>query len=517
MPVLDDEARRARRILTPSWMAKESSLEFIGRQWTPYPWLLYVERQVLAMLNRPGREVMIVSVPPQEGKSTYSCLFLPAWYIGLNPSNLVILVAYNDEYAATWGTNCRNFIERFGPEYFGVGLSKSQQSQSNWRTANGFGGMLSAGIGGGITGNPGHLIIIDDVIKNMEEALSAGTKRKHLGEWDGSISARFQENTKVLITATQWAEDDLSGEIEARALVEGYDGIPVTRIRIKAIAEPDDEERLTLSPEELANWTDFLGRKEGESLKGQHSAGFFREKKASIGNYTWASLYQASPTSLEGSMFPRDAWRWFDPATKPRMVAKYRLWDLSATEGGGDYTVGALVGKDAEGNYYVLDVQRFRHSGDQVMAKVKAAAVSDGWGCPIRIEQERAGAGKSVISFYEAELRGRDIKGVKAEGEKISRFVPYSSLQQANQVFLPRDADGVSPDWVPTFIEEHKQQMADGRGPRYDDQIDTVAYAILEMLDSGEIEIGDPSNFVIADQDAVDEIMERLGYEPALS
>lgn len=514
---LDEDARRARRILTPSWMAMECSLEFTGVQWVPHPWVLYIERQILAMLQRPGREVMIISVPPQEGKSTYSCLYLPAWYLGLNPDNLVIEVMYNDEYAATWGVKVRNFIEQYGPEYFGVGLSKSMQSQTNWRTSKGFGGMLAAGIGGGITGNPGHLIIIDDVIKNMEEALSLATKKKHLGEWDGSISARFQENTKVLITATQWAEDDLSGEVEARALVPDYSGIPVTRIRIKAIAEPDDEERLTLSPEELAEWTDFLGRREGESLKGQHSPEFFREKKQSISPYTWAALYQASPTSLEGSMFPREAWRWYDPAKRPRMVSKYRVWDLSASEGAGDWTVGALVGKDMDGNYYVLDIKRFRKSGDQVMLEVKAAATADGWGCPIRIEQERAGAGKSVISFYEAELRGRDIKGVKAEGEKVSRFVPYSALQQANKFHLPRDAQGHSPDWVKLFIEEHKQQQADGRGPKYDDQIDTVAYAVLEMLDSGGVEIGDPASEGFMTDDEIEGFADSLGYDAVMS
>jgi predicted phage terminase large subunit-like protein len=510
----EEERARAHlaRIATPSRIAMETSMQFMGRQWNPYPWLLEVERQVIAMLQRPGREVMIISVPPQEGKTTYCGMFLPCWYLGMNPDNLVIFVAYNDEYASSWGVKCRTFMEQYGQELFGVGMDKSQQAQSNWRTNRGFGGMLSAGIGGGITGNPGHFIIIDDVIKNMEEALSVATKRKHLGEWDGSISARFQEDTKVLITATRWSEDDLSGEIWERTLAEDYDGIPVNMIKIKAIAEPDDNERLELTPEQLADWRDLLGRREGESLQGQHSPGFFAEKKKSIGGYTWSTLYQASPTSLEGSMFPREQWRWFDPEDRPRMSVKMRVWDLAASKGEGDWSCGALVGKDFDGNYYILDVQRFQESADEVLRKVVAQAHIDGWGVPIRIEEERAGAGKSVAEFYKIELRGRDIDSVRAEGEKRSRFVPYSARQQQNLVRLPRFADGSSPEWVPKFIEEHRQQMADGRGPKHDDQIDTCAYAVLEMMDRGVVEILDQSSYGVASEEAIADRLADMGY-----
>lgn len=513
---VSDEARAQellKKIATPSRMAMAISKDFAGLQWHPHPWVLYVEREVLEMLKRPGNEVLVVSVPPQEGKSTFSCMYFPSWFIGMNPDKLVILVGYNDEYISTWSVKCRNLIERFGPELFNVGLSKSQQGQSNWRTTKGFGGMLAAGILSGITGNPGHLIIIDDVIKTMEEANSPTTKRKHLGEWDGSISSRFQEDTKVLITATVWAEDDLGREIYTRSIAEQYEGLPVRWINIKAQAEPSDEERLVLTPEELAEWTDFLGRHEGEFLAGQHSETFFKRRKGSVGNYTWSTLYQGSPTSLEGSMFPREKWGWFDPANRPRLVVQRRVWDLAASEGEGDFTVGAHVGKDRDGNYYVLDVQRFQRSAEQVMASVKAQSDVDGWAVPVRIEEERAGAGKSLIAFYKAALRGRDVDHVKAEGEKVSRFMPYSVEQQNSKVFLPRNADGTSPAWVPKFIEEHRQQLYDGRGPKHDDQIDTCAYAILEMHDRQEVELVDPANMPIPDIDRIEQLAERLGMQ----
>jgi predicted phage terminase large subunit-like protein len=509
------EARAAEhlnRILTPTRMALYAGKEFMGRPYTIHPWIAHIERQIMEMLARPGREVLIISVPPQSGKTTFCGLFLPAWYLGLNPDNLVILVAYSDEYAQTWGMKTRSFMEAYGPALFDVHVSKNQASQNNWRTQRGFGGMLSAGINGGITGNPGHLIIIDDVVKNMQEALSAATKKMHIGEWDGSIQARFQEDTKVLITATRWAEDDLSGEILARASAVDYDGIPVTEIKIKAIAEPDEHDFLAMSDDQIDRWRDFLGRRMGEHLTGQHSAEFFAQKQRSISPYTWATLYQATPTVQKGSMFPRAAWGWYDPENRPRMTVQVRVWDLAATEGAGDYTVGALVGKDAEGLWYILDIRRVQHSGDRVMALVKDVAVADGWSVPIRLERERAGAGKSLIQLYTSELIGRDVEGVNAEGTKVSRFQPYSNFQQASKVLLPRFDDGTHPTWVAPFIDEHKQQMPDGRGPRHDDQIDAVAYAVLEMLDAGPVQLADPNDFGGIELESVEELAGRLGY-----
>jgi predicted phage terminase large subunit-like protein len=513
----DREARRhLARIATPSRLAMHYSKEFTGIQWVPHPWVLYVEREVLAMLQRPGREVLIVSVPPQEGKTSYFGLWLLSWYLGFNPDHLAMFIAYNTEYASTWSVKIRSFIEQYGMEAFGIGLDKSQQAQANWRTTRGFGGLLAAGIDSGITGNPGHLILVDDVIKNMGEALSPTVKGSHLREWDGSISARFQENTKVVISATRWAEDDLSGEIKARAREAEYAGIPVREIKIKAVAEPEPHELEGMTAVDLEQWRDFLGRSYGETLEGQHSRGFFIEKKGSVSPYTWACLYQGEPTNVEGTMFPPNRWQYMDPALRPRLIVKRRVWDLAASEGEGDWSVGALVGKDIDGNWYVVDIKRFRHAAAKTMEVVKGTAVSDGYGTAIRIEQEKAGAGKSVVDLYKKELQGYDVDGIKIEGQKVTRFVPYSQVEQDGKVFLPRYADGSTPDWVLPFIEEHRQQQANGTGPRNDDQIDAVAHAVIDMMGVGPVEISDPNRPIHA-AEAVEAILVGHGLEVAAS
>jgi predicted phage terminase large subunit-like protein len=504
------------KIKLPSALAQHLAPKVMGRPYRLYPWVAFMERQIIEMLARPGREVLIISVPPQSGKTTYCGMWVPTWYIGMNPDNQVIFVTYSGEYGGGWGRRVRDIIDIYGRDLFDVGLNKSQQAVNDWKTDRGFGGMLSAGIDGGITGNPGHLIIIDDVIKNMQEAGSPTTKRHHMEEWDGSISARFQEETKVLITATRWAEDDLSGEIYKRSIEEDYDGLPVRMIKIKAIATPEDDVLGSMSDEEKEEWRDELGRKMGQHLRGQHSADFFREKKASISPYVWSALYQADPAAREGALFPPENWGWYDPDEPLDWVSKMRMWDVAATEGAGDYTVGSLGAKLYDGRIAVLDVNRFRKASSGVMDEVKRTAEVDTAGVAIRMEQERAGAGKSTIGHYKDALVGYDFAGVRAEGEKISRFIPYSDLQQRGHILLPKRKDGTSPDWVAPFIEEHRLQMPpiDGkaRGPKNDDQIDTMAYVILELHGVQPVEIFDPAAVNPDGLTQIQELAESLGY-----
>lgn len=418
--------------------------------------------------------------------TTYCGMFLPAWYIGLNPSHQVLFISYNDEYATGWGLRTQNVLKHFGQDLFGTSLSRQQSGAGNWKTQGDIGGMLSTGILGGITGNPGHLIIIDDVIKTMEEAGSAAVKRKHLDEWDNSIQTRFQENTKVIIVATRWAVDDLSGSIYARSLEPDYAGPPVHYVNIQAMAEPEDEQVEKMSKRARKRWTDPLGRHEGEYLKGQHSPEFFKEKQNTPGmDHTWNCLYQGTPTRRTGSMFPRAKWRRYDPSegVMPDFVSRVRVWDVASTENGGDWTVGALWAKTADQDFYLLDLQRFRHNPSGVKERIKEQAKSDTYRVPIRMEEERDGAGKSVISFYTDELIGYDFDGIREPGTKTQRATPYSQFQNGGKCFLPK---GEGFEWVEAFMDEHGQMMGDGRLPPHDDQIDVSAYAIIYLMGSGE-------------------------------
>lgn len=466
--------------------------------------------------------------------STYCSMFLPAWYLGRNPGNQVINISYNETQAKKWGLRTLRLMKKYGEQLFGVRIDPASDSAADWKMDNGFGGMMSAGIRGGITGNPGDLILLDDTLKGREEANSPTTKKKNLEEWHDSVSTRFQENTKVLVVATRWAEDDLSGEIIAESQTPGYSGFPVTVLNIKAIAEPDPDERKRLDSldreagletddpdSHRSRYRDCLGRREGQTLPGQHSRNFFLLTRDSRPAARWNALYQGTPSAGEDGMFPEKDWRFWcyqdydgrpiETAVLPELVRKVRVWDLAASEGDGDWTVGTLMGRSADNRFFILDRQRFRHAPGEVMRLVKETAQLDGYQVSIRIERERSGAGITVVDDYKRELLGYDIDGMKAEGDKTQRAGPYSRLQNEHRVYLPADVD-----WVDGWTGNHAQMDGKGGLPRYDDEIDTASYAVMFLLDGGGSSVWDSSALSNMDGLTDDQKMERYAVLQAL-
>lgn len=359
-----------------------------------------------------------------------------------------------------------------------------------------------------------NCIIIDDLIKNAQEAASAATKRTHLAEWDGTINRRVQPGGTVIIIATRWAEDDLSGALIERMKEPGYSGPQWEVIEFPAFAEPQDG--VELSDDELLEWHDIIGRKNGEVLDCRFSRipnrapeDFFTLARAGMDGFAWSCLYQQKPSAREGGMFPVENWQFYDIAELPEIDKQVRVWDLAATEGGGDWTVGTLMGRSGD-KFYVLDVQRFRKSAGGVQDEVKRVAAMDGFSIKIKFEEEKGGSGKSVTEAYKRLLVGHIVEPSKAEGDKESRSTPYSSEQNKKRVFLPRIGT-VAWD-VKAFIEEHRKMMGDGRRPKHDDQIDTAAYCILDLLGSGVVEMWIPSagsNWLTAEQQ-MNVLMERI-------
>lgn len=334
-----------------------------------------------------------------------------------------------------------------------------------------------------------HNCIIGDVIKNMEEAGSKATKDHHWEEWEGSIETRAQPGSTYLLAATRFADDDLSGRFEAQAREPDNEVIEWESYIFPAIAEPRFDEDGD-DPE----WRDIIGRRRGEPLQTRFSkpgdeleenweSSYFYKLRQRKSPFAWSAIYQQEPTSPTGGMFPTEAWAWYDPDNIPPLMGVRRSWDLAASEGEGDWTVGTKIGKTFDGDFLVLDVLRERRSGGAVKAWVEAVAAVDGVACPLIIERERSGAGKTVLEFYALALPMFQVRPGVPDGSKEDRARPASLLQQSMRLKLPRRADGTSPEWVAGYIDELRKMMGDGRKGRHDDQIDTTAYAVNDMLD----------------------------------
>lgn len=468
------------------------------------PWILYLnERAVDAVSDWENQRFLKSNAPPQVGKSMYDEVFLAFWILGFWPETREILVGYSDGIAQRSGGMVRDLVKVYGMALFGIELDPDYTSKGDWKLQGHMGGMLSVGIGSMITGRSGDVIIVGDVIKNMEEAASKTEKDKIWTEFKGSIRPRLQPGGTMFLMATRFADDDPSGRLDAKMFEQGeaYDADPWETIVFPAIAEPAWDDATGDDPE----WRDIIGRRKGEPLQTRFSKpadadpenwpqSYFYRMRRALDAYEFSALYQQQPTSLEGSMFDPENWGWYDPdEEQPSFLSQYRVWDLAATQDGGDYSCGIKVAKVSTANeFHIVDVQRFRKAAAEAMAHVQLIAQTDGMVTNIQIERERNGAGKALFEFYKMGLPLYNVEPAEPDGKKHERARPASILQQDGKVKLPRYKDGTTPPWVPGFIDETKKMMPDGRHGVHDDQTDTFAYAILAMVDQSAVIMIEP-------------------------
>lgn len=168
----------------------------------------------------------------------------------------------------------------------------------------------------------------------------------------------------------------------------------------------------------------------------------------------------------EGEMFDR---AWFQIAEDyPRKARVVRYWDMASVEGGGDYTVGALVSLTEDGQWFVEDIVRGQWSPLQVERVIEQTAMRDGTNVPIRIEQEPGSSGKNTIDHYRRSvLVGYDFSGDRPTGSKSERARPIATAAEAGNVFL------VKGRWNHDFLDE----IAMFPNVPHDDQVDAVSGA----------------------------------------
>lgn len=460
----------ARQIALPSRLAQVVSKEVTGYQWAPAPHLLKWEELIVDAVLDPEQRFVRLNAPPRMGKSQYVSLFLPAWLLGMFPDRSIILVTYSDDFAVEWGRGVRDILKAYGRKLFNRTISKDTQSAAFWHMERSFGGMTAVGVGGSLTGRGGGVIIVDDLIKNIQEANSVAVKKTHLEWYDSTLRTRLEPGGTIIMMSTRWAEDDLTGaleEREARGSTERWD-----KLVFPALAECPKGE----NPE---TWRDILGRKEGDPLWPERwPLQSMLNLKGSLDPIIWDALYQQNPVPRQGGMFPRENWRFFpceqidDQSQKCR--TKVRVWDLAASQDSGDWTVGVLMGINPQNHFCVLDVQRFRKDPAGSERAIIETAERDGLGVGIVIEQERSGAGSIVIDNYKRVLPRWNVTGRRPVGTKEQRANVYASKVGAGLVWLPSGAP-----WVEDYIVEHQKFPRS----RWDDQVDTSVYAFDELAD----------------------------------
>jgi len=156
---------------------------------------------------------LMVFMPPRHGKSQLTSIQFPAWFIGNYPDKEIICASYAQELAAHFGREVRNLVS--DPEFketFGVSLAPDSTAKHRWNTSEG-GSYVAAGVGGAITGRGAHLLVIDDPVKNREDADSEVYRDKVWDWYRSTVFTRLMPNGAVVLVMTRWHDDDLAGRL----------------------------------------------------------------------------------------------------------------------------------------------------------------------------------------------------------------------------------------------------------------------------------------------------------------
>lgn len=430
--------------------------EFVSRVYPRFVWYPHATRLATVLERVAAGEVkrLLVFMPPRHGKTLLTSHLFPAYYLLRYPQQWVGMASYGAALAHT--------LSRAAQGYFregGGAVRRDATSAAHWETVQG-GGCWAAGVGGPMTGKGGHLLLLDDPLKNSTEAASA-TLRHTQQEWYAStFYTRAEPDAALIVIQTRWHEDDLAGWL----LAEETQGDHPERwhvMRFPAIYEGQGDalpDSCTVEPE----W-----RAVGEPLCPERfSAERLAHIRQKIGRYYWAALYQQQPRPQTGNFFQR-AWFPIVPVVPAVVEKRIRYWDTAATANGGDYTVGVLVAEAHDGLWYVEDVVRGQWSPGQRDRVIRQTAMTDGSSVPIMIEQEGGSSGVAAAAAFVTLLKGFRVRMERSIVNKEQRAGPFAAQAEGKNVRLVQGA------WNKAFIEE---LVAFPTGA-HDDQVDAVCGA----------------------------------------
>lgn len=287
-PVVDEEKKtEAKRELAKRELARRHLLDFTKYRFPGYKtnWHHKVLADALERVENGNLKRLIVNMPPRHGKSELVSVNFPAWCMGRNKDRSVMAASYGAGLAQDFGRKVRNIMDE--PEYktlFTTRLAEDSQSKGSWAT-NGRAEYNAVGVGGSLTGKGASILIIDDPVKNREEADSEVVSESTWDWYRSTARTRLTPDGAVVIVMTRWKDDDLVGRILEEAKLNSGEEWEI--INLPAIAEKDDEYR-----------------KDGEALWGDHfTLENLKAVQSDIGNYEFASQYQQNPVNRETQVF----------------------------------------------------------------------------------------------------------------------------------------------------------------------------------------------------------------------
>lgn len=383
-------------------------------------------------------EVMVLNLPPRHGKSRTAGLFVE-WVLGKDQTQKIMTGSYNETLSTMFSKNVRNDIQEvkadqnkliFSDIFPGVRIKQGDGAMNLWSLEGGYNNYLATSPTGTATGFGASLLIIDDLIKNAEEASNELIKEKHWDWFTNTMLSRLEEGGKIIIIMTRWASDDLAG----RAL-EYYEaeGIRIRHISMKALLNPETHEMLC--PEIL-------------------SYSSYQKKIKAMGVDIASANYQQEPIDLKGRLYT--SFKTYG-GELPQFKEIRNYTDTADT--GEDYLCSINYGVTFANEAYVLDVL-YTKEPMEITEPAMARMLFDGMVNRTRIESNNGGRGfaRNVRRILEQELGSNHttVKWFTQTKNKQARIYSNSSWVMEH-IYFPEDWRNRWPDYYDSMIKYQRE------------------------------------------------------------
>jgi len=411
------------------------------------------------------RPVLLLTAPAQHGKSSLISRCLPPYLFGrltgALPAVRIASASYSHALAQRNRRDAQNimlepiFREIF-PHVSLIGF-KGIDNASDGIQVPGDGWLRGVGVGGPLTGFSLDIGLIDDVIKNSQEALSELTQQTHRDWYDSVFSTRLQARSGVVIIGTPWSANDLLAHVRKTM----KDDARLTHLSFPALNLPDE---IGYNPD----------LPDGPLVPHLHDEKKLRELKRHMSLMWWASIYQQSPLADVGAIFKRDFVRYYRRADlgAVRFVQEIMSVDATFKDGSAsDFVAAGVWGKTADNDVYLLSGRR-----EQLAFMATAQAIAD-----LKRKHPRAGKifieeaanGAALIDMLRKHYPG--LVGVPPLGSKEARWHAVSWAWANGQVYLPHPDEA---PWIVPWVAE----ITTVPDAKNDDTADCMAIALQQLL-----------------------------------
>ncbi len=297
---------------------------------------------------------LIITMPPQHGKSVGSTTLLPAYMLGINPDMRIAIASYSASLASRFNRRVQRILEskEYGEIFPETTIKQGGKPAEYIRTADEVeiighrGELLSVGREGSLTGNRVDCFILDDLYKDAMEANSP-IIRENCWEWYTSVvKTRMHNASRELIVFTRWHEEDLIGVLTQREPT-----LMLTEWSQLDTIDPDTWVYLNFEAIKTSPSSEIDPRESGYALWEQQQNRILLEAKRRLDPLRFECMYQGHPSSREGLLYG-DSFATYDEL--PRDLVRLGNYTDTA-DTGDDYLCSLCYAVDTDGIIYITD------------------------------------------------------------------------------------------------------------------------------------------------------------------